>query len=144
MSRYGVDNYFFYHARRTGKSTGALETPEEHVDVLRGLADIDAEVLLLDTLVRGDKRRDDFNATRDGWKHGDIGPIVAEQKRERGMNLGAEIRLLDYRNLRWIPKIVGAIKSGVPTAVVVGTGHFCGPNNVLELLQKKGYTIEQL
>ncbi len=141
---YGVDNYFFYQARRTGKATGALETPEQHVDVLRGMADIDAEILLLDTLVRGDKRRDDFNATRDGWKHGDIGPIVAEQKRERELNPGAEIRLLDYRNLRWIPKIEGAIKAGVPTSVVVGTGHFCGPNNVIELLQKKGYKIEQL
>lgn len=136
-SKYGVDNYFYYHARRTGKACGALETPEEHVDVLRGMADIDAELLLLDALVRGDKRRDDFNATRDGWKHGNIGPILAEEKRERDMNTGAQIRLLDYRNLRWIPKIEGAIRTGVPTSIVVGTGHFCGPNNVLNLLQKK-------
>ncbi|MBA2434429.1 MAG: TraB/GumN family protein, partial [Chthoniobacterales bacterium] len=50
----------------------------------------------------------------------------------------------DYRNLRWLPKIIGAIKSGVPTSIVVGTGHFCGPNNVRELLEKKGYKIEQL
>jgi uncharacterized protein YbaP (TraB family) len=143
-SRYGVDNYFFYHARRAGKACGALETPAEHVEVLRGMADIDAELVLLDALVRGDKRRDDFNATRAGWKHGEIGPMAAEQKREREQNMGAEIRLLDYRNLRWVPKIDAAIKTAVPTSIVVGTGHFCGPNNVIELLQKRGYKIEQL
>ena len=143
-NEYGVDNYFFFQARRTGKECGALETPEEHVDVLRGMADIDAELLLLDALVRGDKRRDDFNATRAGWRHGDMGAMLAEGKRVRDLNPGGEIRLLDYRNLRWIPKIVTLIKSGVPTSIVVGSGHFCGPNSVIELLQKKGYKIEQL
>lgn len=143
-SRYGVDNHLSYQAARKGKERGGLESFEEHVDVLRGMADIDAELILLDALVRGDKRRDDFNATREGWKHGDLGPMEAEMKRERTQNPGAEIRLLDYRNLRWMRKIEGAIKSGVPTAIVVGTGHFCGPNNVRELLEKRGYKIEQL
>jgi uncharacterized protein YbaP (TraB family) len=140
----GVDGHIAYDAKRMGKAWGGLETPAEHVEVLRGMADIDAELILLDALVRGDKRRDDFNAMRAGWKKGDTGPILAEDKRVRDENLGAEIRLLDYRNLRWIPKIVTLIKSGVPTSIVVGTGHFCGTNSVIELLQKKGYKIEQL
>ncbi len=41
-------------------------------------------------------------------------------------------------------RIEAEIKSGQPTAIVVGTGHFCGPNNLIELLQKRGYKIEQL
>jgi uncharacterized protein YbaP (TraB family) len=36
------------------------------------------------------------------------------------------------------------IKSGVPTSIVGGAGHFCGTNSVIDLLQKKGYEIEQL
>ena len=140
----GVDNHIAYVAKRMGKTWGGLETPEQHVEVLRGMADIDAEILLLDALVRGDKRRDDFYITRAGWKKGDAGPMLAEEKRERDLNPGAELRLLDYRNLRWIPKIVALIKSGVPTSIVVGSGHFCGTNSVIDLLQKKGYKIEQL
>ena len=70
--------------------------------------------------------------------------MMADEKRTRDLNFGAELRLLDYRNLRWIPKIVGLLKSGVPTSIVVGTGHFCGTNSVIDLLQKKGYNIEQL
>ena len=140
----GVDNYIGYQARRMGKGCGGLETAEQHVDVLRGMADIDAELILLDSLVRGDQRRNDFNALRAGWKKGDIGPMMADENRSRGLNPGAELRLLDYRNLRWIPKIVGLIKSGIPTSIVVGTAHFCGTNSVIDLLQKKGYKIEQL
>ena len=144
FSGYGVDNYIAYHAKRLGKERGGLETVEQHVDVLRGMADIDAELILLDALVRGDKRRDDYKAMRDGWKRGDLSPIEAQMKRERALNLGGELRLLDYRNLRWVPKIDAMIKSGAPTSIVVGTGHFCGPNNVRELLEKRGYKIEQL
>ena len=143
-NKYGVDYHISYEARRHGKACGGLETNEQHVDVLRGMADIDAELILLDALVRGDKRRDDFNATRDGWKHGDTAAMLAEEKRARDLNPGAEMRLLDYRNLRWIPKIDALIKSGVPTSIVAGTGHFCGTNSVIDLLQKKGYKIEQL
>jgi hypothetical protein len=143
-SEYGVDSYFYYQAKRAGKARGGLESIPAHVDVLRGMSDIDAELVLLDALVRGDQRRDDFNATRAGWRHGDIGALMADEDRERKLNPGAEMRLLDYRNLRWIPKIEGLIKSGVPTAIVVGTGHFCGTNSVNDLLQKRGYKIEQL
>lgn len=141
---HGVDNYIAYNARRAGKACGGLETVDEHVEVLRGMTDINSELILLDALVRGDKRRDDFNAMRAGWKRGDVGPIIAEGQRQRELNLEAELRLLDYRNLRWVPRIEGAIKSGTPTSIVAGAGHFCGPNSVIELLQRKGYKIEQL
>jgi hypothetical protein len=144
FGEYGVDNFLSYQARRLGKETGGLETDMEHIEVLKGMADIDAELTLLDTMVRGDKRRDDFDKMRAGWKRGDVGPILEEDARSRKLNLGGEIRLLDYRNLRWIKRIVGEIQGGVPTAIVVGTGHFVGPNSVIELLEKRGYKIEQL
>ena len=143
-SRNGVDRILAYKAMRAGKTCAGLETASEHVEVLAGMADIDAEIMLLDALVKGDKRRDDFNQLRDAWKHGDIAKLVALEKRDRDLNLGAEIRLLDYRNLRWIKKIDGAFKSGVPTAIVVGTAHFYGENNVRDLLAQRGYKFEQL
>lgn len=68
-----------------------MESAEAHVDVLRGMADVDAEVILLDSLVRGDKRRDDFNATRDGWKHGDMAAMLAEEKRERDQKRNPDV-----------------------------------------------------
>jgi len=53
-------------------------------------------------------------------------------------------RLLDRRNVKWLPTIEAAIKSGRPTLVVAGAMHFSGPRSVIALLQKRGYKIEQL
>jgi uncharacterized protein YbaP (TraB family) len=144
FDEHGVDNHLAYQARRLGKQTGGLETDQQHIDVLRGMSDIDSELILLDTMVRGDKRRDDFNKVRAAWKKGDLGPIAADEERFRKLNLGASLRLLDYRNLRWIRRIEAEITGGQPTSIVAGTGHFIGPNNVIELLQKRGYKIAQL
>lgn len=64
FGQHGVDRYFSYQAMRSGKACGELETTSQHVDVLAGMSDIDAEILLLDALVKGDKRRDEFNTSR--------------------------------------------------------------------------------
>ncbi len=143
-SEHGVDNYLEFQATRMGKQTGGLETDQAHIEVLRGMSDIDAELTLLDAMVRGDKRRDDYNTIRAAWKRGDLGPILADEERSRKLNLGGEIRLLDYRNLRWMKRIVAEIQSGVPTAIVAGVDHFVGTNSVVDLLQKRGYKVEQL
>jgi len=143
-SENGVDRYISFQAMRAGKACDGLESSAQHVEVLRGMADIDAELMLLDVLVRGDKRRDDFNEMRDAWRHGDVAKLVILERRDRDLNPGGEMRLLDYRNLRWIPKIQAAMNSGKSAAIVAGANHFCGPNSVVDLLQKNGYKIEQL
>jgi uncharacterized protein YbaP (TraB family) len=140
----GVDHYMAYNAMRAGKAVSGLETPAEHVEVLSKMDDIDAELLLLDALVRGDKRRDDYNAMRAAWRHGDVATIAAIEERVRNLNYRGELRLLDFRNLHWIRKIDAAFKSGTPTAIVAGCNHFCGTNSVCELLAKCGYKMEQL
>ncbi|HEV2096299.1 MAG TPA: TraB/GumN family protein, partial [Chthoniobacterales bacterium] len=53
-------------------------------------------------------------------------------------------RLVEERNVRWLPRIEREIKSGTPTAVVAGALHYSGPNSVIALLRKRGYEIEQL
>jgi uncharacterized protein YbaP (TraB family) len=86
--QYGVDNHISYEARRAGKACGGLESYEAHVDVLRGMADIDAELILLDALVRGDQRRDDYNAMRaalETWRYrGDAGGRQSPAQTEPG------------------------------------------------------------
>ena len=50
------------------------------------------------------------------------------------------MRLLDERNISWIPKLEAAFKEK-PTFVAVGAGHLGGKNGVLSLLRKKGYRV---
>jgi uncharacterized protein YbaP (TraB family) len=144
FDEHGVDNHFGFQGRRMGKELGALETTEEHIAVLRGMSDLESELILLDALVRGDKRRDDFNRMRTAWKKGDTATMWQENLRFRKIDPGADARLLDMRNVKWVPKIRNEIGSGKPTAIVVGSAHMLGPNGLVALLERNGYKFEQL
>ncbi len=141
---YGVDNHLAHLARRFHKQMGGLASEAEHLEVLRGMADIDAELLLLDSMINGPKNLATMKAVTAAWKRGDLGPLTAEMARSRQLNLGGELRLLDYRNLRWAKRLEPRIQSGESLAVVAGSAHFVGPNNLRELLEKRGYKFEQL
>jgi uncharacterized protein len=143
-SAYGVDNHLAYEAKRGGKELAGLETDDEHVEVLRGMNDIESELILLNAIVRGDKRRDDFNRDRAAWKRGDTAALWENQQRFRKLDPGADVRLLDLRNVKWVPRIRAEIGSGKPTAIVVGAAHMLGPNGLIALLERNGYKFEQL
>lgn len=49
--------------------------------------------------------------------------------------------LLNERNNNWIPKIEAAAKA-TPTFFGVGAAHLAGDQGVIQLLRKKGYTVE--
>jgi len=142
----GLDDYIFNQARRAGKETDGLESIRQHVDVLAKMSDIESELILLDSIVRYNKNLSGGEAQKmhEAWKRGDTATMWALNQRFRKENIGADIRLLDQRNLAWYPKIVAEMKTGKPTAIVAGALHYCGPNGVLSLLQKHGYKVEQL
>ena len=140
----GVDSYIETHARKAGKELGGLETVDEHVAVLGKLSDRDGEILLLDTLVYMDTADNEYYRMRSAWRRGDVGKLWTLDSRLRREAPGIASRLVDIRNIMWIPRIEREIQSGKPTVIVVGALHFGGPNSVITLLQKRGYTMEQL
>ncbi len=54
-----------------------------------------------------------------------------------------QTRLLDERNISWIPKIETAIK-GKSSFIAVGGGHLGGKNGVINLLRAKGYQVQAI
>jgi len=54
-------------------------------------------------------------------------------------------KVFTKRNTSWVEKFI-ELSSGNPDSyfVLVGSGHYFGPNNILELLESKGYTIEKI
>jgi uncharacterized protein YbaP (TraB family) len=141
---FGVDNYFNRQAKRFGKEVAGLETVDEHVEVLHGMTDVESEITLLETIVFRDKERDDFNRLRAAWRRGDTAGMWTVGQRDRNLNPGGEARLLDLRNLKWVPKIRAELNSGKPTSIVVGAYHMLGPNGLIALLQHDGHKCEQL
>lgn len=51
-----------------------------------------------------------------------------------------QMRLIDERNMEWIPKLENAFKER-PTFVAFGAGHLGGANGVIKLLRAKGYQV---
>ena len=54
-----------------------------------------------------------------------------------------QAKFLDNRNANWIPQIKELIKS-TNSFIAVGAGHLGGPNGVIRLLEKEGYTVTPL
>lgn len=144
QGQYGVDNYFARQGRKSGKEMGAVETDAEHVEVMRGMNDVESELILLDAIAQRDKAKGDLKQMHDAWRRGDIGTVWALHQRFRNLDPGADVRLLDMRNVKWVPKIRGQFNSGVPTSIVVGCAHMAGPNGLIALLERNGFKFEQL
>jgi uncharacterized protein YbaP (TraB family) len=51
--------------------------------------------------------------------------------------------LLTQRNQDWVVKIEKLLGGNKDVLVIVGAGHLVGPHSVVQLLNQKGYTIEQ-
>src|SRR5438094_1748661 len=141
---HGLDNYFVDHAKMTGKEIGGLESVDEHVAVLGGMSDRDSEFMLRDALTQPTDGRKEFSRMYKAWRRGDIGALWAGDGRLRNEAPRIAARLVEDRNVKWVPRIETELKSGKPTAIVAGALHFAGPRGVIALLQKRGYEIEQL
>lgn len=142
--RFSVDGYLSYQAQRLGKEVAGLETVDEHVAFWENVLALDGESLLLASMTSSKQLDERFDQTRDAWKRGDVTALSATNANLRNANSRTAQGLLDRRNLKWLPQIEAEMKTGKPTAIVAGAAHFSGPHSVVDLLQKRGYKIEQL
>ena len=131
-------------ARRSGKEVAGLETVNEHVAFWREMLEHDSENLLVYTLASDKTVTDLFATTRAAWMRGDVATLSATNARLRQANPGIAQRLLDRRNRSWVDRIEAEMRTGKPTAIIAGAGHFSGPGSVIAILEKRGYKIEQL
>ena len=141
---HGLDNYFVDHARIARKEIAGLESVDEHVAVMGGMSDRDAEFMLRDALSQPGDGAKESSRMYKAWRRGDTDALWAGDARLRKEAPSIAARLVENRNVKWVPRIEAELKTGKPTAIVAGALHFSGPRSVIALLQKRGYTIEQL
>jgi hypothetical protein len=141
---YGVDRYLAERAKRSGKSTGGLESLEFQIGLLDGLSRRDQEMMLRETLKELDRLDQGVDQIVQLWLKGDVGSL--EEWLLAGMREYPEVheKIIVERNRRWLPQIEKMIAQGENTMVVVGAAHLVGREGVIELLKQRGYTVEQL
>jgi len=142
--QYGVDRYFFEKAKKDGKETLFLETLKFQIELLAELNGKEGDAFLRQTLKELEVIETLLPDMVNAWKNGDttrFGAVMA-----MSYNDLPEIydRFLAQRNKAWVEAIERLIGQGGNAFVVVGAGHLVGPDNLLQLLKDRGYTVEQI
>jgi uncharacterized protein YbaP (TraB family) len=148
LSGEGVDVYFNKKGLTDNKTITYLETTQFQMNMLASMGQGHEDKFVKSNL----KQMKDFKAMfiklMKAWRKGDttkltklaIEPMQDDPKSFR--------TLLTDRNRNWVPQIERMFadtgRNSNKEFVLVGVAHLVGPSNVLALLKRKGYRIEQL
>ncbi len=140
---YGVDSYFFAKAREDKKQLIFLETVDDQLELLTGLNKREEESFLQQTLKDLEIVETMFPEMVSAWKNGDVHKLDSILRISFIQHPDIYDRFVIERNKRWVKKIDNLIQQDDNVLIIVGAAHLVGTENVLSLLQNKGYEIEQ-
>lgn len=142
--QYGIDQYFFNKAHRDKKEMVFLESNEYQLSLFADMNPQEDASFLQQTLKDLEVIKTMFADIVRAWERGDaprLGSILNISFKDHPDIYN---RFLAQRNKEWVAKIEDLITQGDTAFVVVGAGHLVGPDNLLQLLRGRGYTIEQI
>jgi uncharacterized protein YbaP (TraB family) len=139
----GVDKHFFDKAKKAGMERRGLETVAYQFDRLDQMSPKIQEEMLQSVIADLETQLSNVKMIADAWSRGETSTIEK-------LLLGAVVespdlyaRLLVDRNRNWVEPVEACIKQKSACFVVVGAAHLVGPDSLVALLQKRGYTVEQ-
>jgi len=126
------------------KSHG-LETIEYQIGLFDSIPYADQAQMLVETIKgSGEEGEEDmFKMMVDMYKNQDINGMYEMMLEEEEGTAEFEDILVTQRNRNWIP-IMAEMMDKKATFFAVGAGHLGGPNGVIKLLQKEGYSLTPL
>ena len=142
--RYGIDKYFFEKAKQAEKKIAGLETVEYQINLFDALSMMNQEDLILQTFSEIDVLDEEIDKLVTAWTGGHLDEL--EEMVLKSFREYPEIyrQFIYQRNMNWLPKIELFLKQKKNVLVIVGAGHLLGDDGLLQLLQNRGYSIEQL
>lgn len=143
-----LDTWFQTQARQAGKKVGSLETIDMQINVLYNSQTLMRQALLLYcTATHIEQGVDQSLRMNQAYMKQDLDELLAIIEEKMGDACDStpeEISTLIYgRNANWTRQFPSIMKQS-PTLFVVGAGHLPGPQGLLKLLQKQGYTVEAM
>jgi uncharacterized protein len=139
----GVDMHFFEKTKDGRKRIAALETVEFQLQLLAGMNAAAEEAFLaltLQDLAQAPELASDMVRL---WRSGDAPGLRQLLFKTIDQHPDVRDRMLAQRNRAWAGKIEELIRQGEPALVIVGAMHLIGPGSVVDLLQARGYRVEQ-
>ena len=143
-----LDQMLQTRASERGIALHALETIAEQVAVLADLSEPD-QLVLLDTAIEANPRIEAlFEGMKRAYLDRDLVDLhrLAEEMSEDGDQAIQELyfeRLIDARNHRMAARMAARLAEG-NAFVAVGALHLSGPQGILKLLEREGYTLTRV
>lgn len=140
----GVEFYLKGRAEANHKPIDGLESFREHAEIISGLSDHQAQLVLLAGFIPQAPGTDRHKQIISAWRAGNVDAIARDLRNDYRDLPSFYQRLIVDRNRSWIPKIERYLQGRETSFVVAGAGHMGGPEGVLALLKARGYRIEEL
>jgi uncharacterized protein YbaP (TraB family) len=140
----GVEQYVLGRARGAGKEIVGLETLEFQIGLFDALPPEQQQAMLEQTLAELDEGVAVLAQMVTAWRAGELESLSTELLEDFGDFPGLYEKLVTNRNNAWVPSLERMLTDGRRHLVVVGALHLVGPDNVIELLKKRGHAVERL
>jgi uncharacterized protein YbaP (TraB family) len=141
---FGVESQLQQMARRDGKRSSGLETPEDQYQLFSRM-DRETEVKFLQmTLDEIGEVETFFDELRKEWRKGNLKALEQLLFREdQGYEKIFDL-LIQKRNLQWMETIRSLPEKYGTAMIVVGVGHLVGENGLPSLLKERGFEVERM
>jgi uncharacterized protein YbaP (TraB family) len=140
----GVDKHFLTRAKKDEKEVLFLESTDSQLNLLANMGDGNESNFVKKSLKELSETETLMDGLISDWRKGEH-KIMGKQIKEMKSDYPKLHKdLLVNRNNNWIPVIDNYLSTKKTEFVLMGALHLHGKSGILNLLEKKGYTIKQL
>lgn len=126
------------------KPIGELETNVEQFGYFDRLPEKAQRSLLEGAIAPQTGMDKDYNGMLASWSKGDVKRIAATFNHDLADSPDLKQSLLEQRNANWAKWIEKRMAQPGTIMVAVGAGHLAGPESVIALLQRDGYSVQRV
>ena len=127
-------------ARENDIAIKGLETAAQQMAIFDDLTNAQQTEMVMDGIRNENKSLEMIQNMQKMYVRQNVDSLYLMIQQEGGVLAEEQASFLDSRNKNWVPQIKELI-ADKKTFIAVGAGHLGGPNGVLRLLEKEGYTL---
>ena len=142
-STVSYEQHLLAAAKQMGKPVDGIETVAEQVGAFDKLPMEQQAKQLVEMVSDMNKAREEYQQLLNAYTNQQLNKIAElTEKSNKDFPQFSQVLITD-RNVSWIPRLEKIIGNG-GAFVAVGAAHLPGSNGVVELLKKKGYSVEPI
>jgi uncharacterized protein YbaP (TraB family) len=143
VPQYGIEQQLVARAAKDDKPIRGLETAQEQLGLLAGLPPPLQQRFLLMTLEESAHLDQELAELLRAWRTGDAPALARLLSAEYDAFPELYRPLSEDRNRAWLATLTDLLDDREDYLVVVGALHLVGRHGVVELLEQRGYEVEQ-